>query len=232
MKKITMQAGAAGAVALVLAGGAVALATPSDKVRICHATASATNPYTNNDVNTSSVDELNNQYLNGHGDHAGDIIPPFTSPLDNAFAGRNWDGEFIAIWENNCAVPTPPNEPSPTPTPTEPPNEPSPTPTPTEPPSEPSPTPTPTEPPAGPTPPPTTPPAAPTPPASTPPAAPVPPSAPTPPAPAPGEVVISEDGTVSQGLPKTGAQEAALAGIGGLLLAAGTGAMALARRKY
>jgi len=97
-------------------------ATPSDKVMICHATASASNPYTSPDVNTSSIDEENNQYLNGHGDHENDIIPPFTSPAGTYFPGLNWaDGQ--AIWENGCVpVESPPVEPPPVePPPVEPP---------------------------------------------------------------------------------------------------------------
>lgn len=117
-----------------------ASATPSDKVRICHATSSESNPYTDNNINTSSVDEANNQYLNGHGDHARDIIPPFESPAGTVFDGKNWpDGK--AIWENDCKVVTPPDEPSPTPTETTA----SPTPTTTKTPREETPTPTPTE---------------------------------------------------------------------------------------
>lgn len=67
-------------------------ATPSDKVTICHATSSTSNPYTVNNINTSSVDEPGNKYLNGHGNHTGpvysegmssgwgDIIQPFSNP--------------------------------------------------------------------------------------------------------------------------------------------------------
>jgi LPXTG-motif cell wall-anchored protein len=84
-------------------------ATPSDKLMICHATASASNPYTSPDVNTSSIDEENNQYLNGHGDHQNDIIPPFTSPSGTVFPGLNWDEDGQAIWNNGCVVP--PEEP-------------------------------------------------------------------------------------------------------------------------
>lgn len=115
-------------------------ATPSDKVTICHATASYSNPYTTPEVNTSSVDEANNRYLNGHGDHTGpvfvvdgpsgwgDIIPPFESPKGTVFPGQNWTEAGQAIYRNGCqaVVPTPtPTPTTPTPTPT------TPTPTPT-----------------------------------------------------------------------------------------------------
>lgn len=115
-------------------------ATPSDKVTICHATSSYSNPYTTPEVNTSSVDEANNRYLNGHGDHTGpvfvvdgpsgwgDIIPPFESPKGTVFPGQNWTEAGQAIYRNGCqaVVPTPtPTPTTPTPTPT------TPTPTPT-----------------------------------------------------------------------------------------------------
>ncbi|MEY2965069.1 MAG: hypothetical protein RLZZ228_882 [Actinomycetota bacterium] len=139
-------------------------ATPSDKVTICHATSSTSNPYTVNNINTSSVDEAGNKYLNGHGNHTGpvysegmssgwgDIIPPFSKPDSGTdFPGYNWDGAGQAIWDAGCQPPNPspsptPTETSPSPTPTE--TSPSPTPTETSPsptPTETSPSPTPTE---------------------------------------------------------------------------------------
>lgn len=140
--------------AVVAVGATVPLVaaqgTPSDKVTICHATASVTNPYTSPEVNTSSVDEVNNKFLDGHGDHTGpvfdpaggkdqpawgDIIPPFESPIGTKFPGYNWTEAGQAIYNNGCqpVIPTP----TPTPTPTE--TTPTPTPTLTE-----TPTPTPT----------------------------------------------------------------------------------------
>lgn len=129
------------------------------KVRICHATASDKNPYVNIEIDASSIENPNDKkYLNGHGDHEKDIIPPFTFG-ESEFLGLNWDDTGQMIWKNDCKVvipePTPsptPTEPTPTPTPTEPtptptPTEPTPTPTPTEPTPNPTePTPTPTEP--------------------------------------------------------------------------------------
>lgn len=114
------------------------------KIRICHATASESNPYVNIEVDSSSIENPNDKkYLNGHGDHEKDIIPPFTFG-ETQFLGRNWDDTGQMIWNNDCKIIAP--TPTPTPTPTEP------TPTPTEPtpePTEPSPTPTPTDIPAG-----------------------------------------------------------------------------------
>ena len=96
-------AGALGMSAFILLPGAGA--SPSGSVTICHATSSTGNPYTVNTINTSSVDEQGNQYLNGHGGHTGpvytdgtgsgwgDIIPPFTNPdSGTSFPGYNWDG--------------------------------------------------------------------------------------------------------------------------------------------
>ena len=104
----------------ILASGFFALmpvvsATKSDQVTICHATNSQTNPYVVETVNTSSVDERNNRYLDGHGNHDGpiwtqdvtmkawgDIIPAFESPKGLAFPGKNWDQAGKAIYNNGC----------------------------------------------------------------------------------------------------------------------------------
>ena len=130
----------------------IAAATSADKVDICHATGSTSNPYIVSQVDISSVDEDGNQFLNGHGDHTGpvfdpddppeswgDIIPAFTNPATGtSFPGLNWPaGE--AIWSNGCVVPGPSQSPTPTTT--------SPTPTTTSPtPTTTSPTPTATSP--------------------------------------------------------------------------------------
>jgi hypothetical protein len=116
----------------------------SDKVSICHATSSEKNPYTQNEVDASSINNEKNKYLNGHGDHERDIIPPFTYE-SSSFEGRNWDDAGKKIWENGCNIVEP--SPTPTPTPTETPT-PTPTPTQTE---TPTPTPTPTITPSTPT---------------------------------------------------------------------------------
>lgn len=92
-------------------------ATKSDKITICHATNSHTNPYVKNTVNSSSINEKNNKKdVNGHGDHTGavwhegiadhswgDIIPPFESPTGTTYAGQNWTTEAKAIYDNGCS---------------------------------------------------------------------------------------------------------------------------------
>lgn len=107
--------------AVVIANGVLATtssyATKSDKVVICHATNSHSNPYTRNNFNTSSVDEKNNKFLNGHGDHEGgvwykgiadhswgDIIPPFESPKGTSFKGQNWNEAGKTIYNNGCKI--------------------------------------------------------------------------------------------------------------------------------
>jgi hypothetical protein len=118
----------------------------SDKVKICHATSSEKNPYTQNEVDASSINNEKNKYLNGHGDHERDIIPPFTYE-SSSFEGRNWDDAGKKIWENACNIVEPSPTPTPTPTPTSTPT-PTVTPTPTitpTPTASPTPTITPTE---------------------------------------------------------------------------------------
>ena len=88
-------------------------APPEDKVTICHATASTTNPYIVLSVPVNSVDG------DGNGDHYaehqgpvfsldqptgtvwGDIIPPVRPYHD----GLNWDEIGQAIYENGCVLP-------------------------------------------------------------------------------------------------------------------------------
>lgn len=95
-------------------------------VTICHATASATNPYVKTVVAVSSLG-------NGHGHsgvNAGDIIPP--TPGTDFPNGQNWDSTGQAIYNNNCKIPGPTptptlfGQPTATPTPT---GKPTPTPT-------------------------------------------------------------------------------------------------------
>ena len=90
---------------------AVAGATPNDKVTLCHATSSVSNPYTNPTVDKSAVAEQNNPGRNGHDTHVNDIIPPFThTPVD--YPGKNWTTANQTIWANGCAaVPVPTNPP-------------------------------------------------------------------------------------------------------------------------
>ncbi|NRQ51119.1 hypothetical protein [Aeromicrobium stalagmiti] len=77
------------------------------KIKICHATASQSNPYIENSPNQSAD-------LNGHAGHTGpvfvaggpagwgDIIPPFTFN-GTSFAGLNWTTAGQAIYDNGCA---------------------------------------------------------------------------------------------------------------------------------
>ena len=119
-----------GAAALVVGGtlagtGAIAFATPNtEKVTICHRTASHTNPYVKITVARDSVDgDLAND--KGRGDHYmehlgpvgpipvgewGDIIPPVTG----VHAGRNWTSEGIAIHTSGCGTPVPTTTAAPT----------------------------------------------------------------------------------------------------------------------
>lgn len=88
-----------------------------DKVKICHATESAQNPYFENYPNKSGD-------VQGHDDHDDDIIPPFSYTrrvciphfgcfnVPAFYPGHNWSAPFIAIWNNDCELP----EPDPTPT--------------------------------------------------------------------------------------------------------------------
>jgi hypothetical protein len=83
-----------------------------DKVTICHATDSATNPYV---LNEPAADGD----VSGHADHDGplfveglkgnekewgDIIPPFTYD-GGSVPGLNWSAEGMAIWANGCVAP-------------------------------------------------------------------------------------------------------------------------------
>lgn len=92
-------------------------ATNSDKVTICHATNSQTNPYVKITVNSSSIDEANHATPNGHGTHEGgvwhkgivahtwgDIIPPFESPEGTRYAGMNWNDEGKTVYDKGCTV--------------------------------------------------------------------------------------------------------------------------------
>lgn len=97
---------------LGIAGSAVAGSSDrsGEKVTLCHATSSSTNPYTVNTVDESSVVNPVSGELKGHGKHEDDIIPPFTlakqSPPhpDDEFwnyEGNNWSaGEGLLA--NNC----------------------------------------------------------------------------------------------------------------------------------
>lgn len=128
----------------------MALATPSNKITICHATSSTSNPYVMNQPNASGD-------VSGHDSHNGgvyfagmsswgDIIPPFDyqttgiigthlactdggyslvgtvckkhnkpdeqpvvvndyGTVTAHYAGKNWDSEGQAVWNNSCNIP-------------------------------------------------------------------------------------------------------------------------------
>src|SRR5678809_1080293 len=73
----------------------------ANKVTICHATSSGSNPYTRDRVAKDGA-------VSGHDGHAGDIIPPFTY-LDNAGVQHQYPGKNIssgqAILDAGCDVP-------------------------------------------------------------------------------------------------------------------------------
>lgn len=84
----------------------------NDRVRICHATGSQSNPYV-------SIEPNKNGVVDGHAGHQGgrDIIPPFIyneHGTDKAFAGQNWNSAGQTIWANDCNPPKPPSPPPPT----------------------------------------------------------------------------------------------------------------------
>lgn len=96
--------------------------TPDNKVRICHATGSHSNPYIENQPNKSGdVSGHNNHngpiWHSGITEEWGDIIPPFEYN-DGFYPGKNWTTEGQVIWDNGCNIPSPSPTPSPTPTPT------------------------------------------------------------------------------------------------------------------
>jgi hypothetical protein len=95
-------------VGLLGASASLASATKADpdhKVTICHATASATNPYV---VITVDIASIVGDSGHGHsGVNAGDIIPPFT--MDGyTYAGNNWDTAHYPAPGCNLPGVTPP----------------------------------------------------------------------------------------------------------------------------
>jgi hypothetical protein len=116
----------------LLWGNAKSVEATQDKVTICHATASNSNPYIVNQPDKSGD-------VAGHDDHDGgvypadpwgDIIPPFTYTeeeevcgwewhiwhwvwdcddvdVEHQYPGKNWP-EGQAIWENGCVIPEEP----------------------------------------------------------------------------------------------------------------------------
>lgn len=118
-------AGVAMVLTLICVLSTPAFAKPQDKVTICHATSSVTNPYVQNTVNENAIVKPNGE-TKGHGEHTGpvypeagwgDIIPSFQYTNDHGgtstYPGLHWDTDGQAVWNGGClVVPTePPPEP-------------------------------------------------------------------------------------------------------------------------
>lgn len=81
-----------------------------DKVTICHATSSWTNPYEQIEVSTNAIINQVNGQVQGHGKHKGDVIPEFSIPratpqnppgLMWTYPGMNMP-EGQKLLDNNC----------------------------------------------------------------------------------------------------------------------------------
>lgn len=86
---------------LLLFSATFAFADPQDRITICHATASATNPYV---IETPSKNSIINDVGVGHGAsgiNIGDIIPPFDYDTGH-YPGQNWTAAGQAIWNADC----------------------------------------------------------------------------------------------------------------------------------
>ena len=99
MRRLTIAASALATIGL--------LATPalgaSGQVSICHATASATNPFVLIHPAAAGV-------VHGHLAHQDerDVVPPFT--YEGVTYSQNWDDPGRALYANDCEVPsTPPS---------------------------------------------------------------------------------------------------------------------------
>jgi len=93
------------AAALSQGPGVPLLQDRDEKVTICHATASDTNPFVQEQPDHDSIVKES-----GHDSHPDDIIPPFSyvdGDVTKHYPGKNWDGQGQAIWGNGCNVPPP-----------------------------------------------------------------------------------------------------------------------------
>jgi hypothetical protein len=107
MRRMTARVVVTALVAFGAVGACASLASatkpdPLHKVTICHATASASNPYV---VITVDIASIVGDSGHGHsGVNVGDIIPRFA--IDGyVYPGNNWDTAHQAILDNDCNVP-------------------------------------------------------------------------------------------------------------------------------
>lgn len=90
--------GALGSALLVLAFALPASADPPEKITICHATASETNPYVSITIAPQAV--VNAHIEHQHGE---DIIPLFT--YNDVQYSQNLDAAGLALLANDCEAP-------------------------------------------------------------------------------------------------------------------------------
>jgi len=100
MRRLTIAAAALATIGLVAAPAIGA----SGQVSICHATASATNPFVLIHPAAAGV-------VHGHMGHqdARDVVPPFR--FRGVTYSQNWDADGKALFANGCKLPvTPPDD--------------------------------------------------------------------------------------------------------------------------